>query len=358
MLMYGGTGISSGRTPITVSLPAGSAYVIPAGTWALELGQGVPYGSVTSYEVYDPQVGVWRTNGSSGAQPQWIASDGINHRLANQSGCVVGATVTSGGAGYSSAPTVTVNSGGATFTAVLGPVVNTVTVVNGGTSYTYAPTVIINPPPAGGIQATGYATLSGSTVSTVTIVDQGAGYSAGAPLVTLVNDPRDATGSGATATAALTGSGTVAALLCTNFGTPSGISTTGTLPTITLAGGGYTTIATAVPIMAWTATGYTLTSAGSGYQSAVLNAYAVASGTSIYKNPTFQGNGTRQRSCLINGNVSGGALTTGGTIYDPGIFAQSPTVVVVGATSGGATSVAIPVLTVGGTTDVALLLPT
>ena len=350
-LIFGGSGVGSGRNSTTINMQAGSSYLIPAGTWFLDLG---PY---TDYQVYDTQTGSWRTPGVSGPQTFWVSSDGVNHRLVIQTGCVVGATVTSGGAGYTSAPVVTINSGGSKFTAVLGPVLNTVTVVNGGTGYVYPPIVNVNPPPAGGVAASGYSTISGGVVTSVTVIDQGAGFSAGIPLVTLSNDPRDSVGTGATAVASLTGTGTVAALIPTDFGTPSGISTSGTLPTITLTGGGYTTIATAVPIMAWSATSYALTSAGSGYQSAIITAVATASGTAIYNNPTFQKNSLRSQAASINGNVSSGALTTGGTIYTGGIYAQSPTVVVIGATSGGATSVAIPTLTLGGNDDVALLLP-
>ena len=354
-MFFGGTGVTSGRNSQTVEMQAGSAFTIPAGTYALAPGGG--YGTYTTYEVFDSQTNIWRVAGSAGTDAKWVNSDGINHRLANRSGCAVAANVTSGGAGYTSAPTVTINSGGSKWIAVMGPVVSAASVVNGGTNYIYPPTVYINPPPDGGVPATGYATISAGVVSTVTITDEGAGYLAGSPLITLVNDPRDTTGNGATATATLAGSGTVAAILCTDFGTPTGISTSGTLPTFTMAGGGYTTIATAVPEMAWSATGYTLTSAGSGYQSAVINAYAVVSGTSAYTNPTIQSKAVRARSCVISGNVSAGALTTGGTIYDGGIFPQNPTVVVVGATSGGATSVAIPVLTMGGINDAVLMMP-
>ena len=364
-LLFGGSGISSGRSSTEITLQAGSTYVIPAGTWMINIG---PY---TTYQVFDLQTGIWRTEGSLGNFTGTVMSDGVNHRLANQTGCVVGATITSGGVGYTSAPVITMNSGGAKFTAVLGPVVSTVTVVNGGTGYTYAPLVNINNPPAGGVAATAYSTISGGIVTSVTVTDQGAGFSSGVPLVALVNDPRDTAGSGATAVATLTGSGTVGALLCTDFGTPSGISTSGTLPTITFTGGGYSTTAAAVPIMAWSATSYTLTSAGVGYTGgAVIQAYALASGTATYTNPTIQKTGVRLRPCVINANVSsGGALQTGGSVYDGGIFAQSPntlssvaSVYVVGGNAGNLTSAsvvanALPVLVLGGNNDVAVLLP-
>lgn len=365
MLAFGGPGIQSGRSPITVALQPGQTFLLPAGTSALELGL------YTKYQVYDGQTGVWRVAGDTGGASKWVQSDGINHRLANQSGCVVGATITSGGAGYTTAPVVTINSGGAKFTAVLGPVVNTITVVNGGTGYVYPPLVYVNPPPAGGVAASAYATISGSVVSSVTVTDQGAGYNTGVPLVTLVNDPRDTTGAGATAVATLTGTGTVAALLCTDMGTSSGISTAGTLPTITLTGGGYTTIAAAVPIMAWSATSYSVLSAGLGYitgGTVFYSATTVASGTATYTNPTIQKNGVRARPCNIGVQVSTGATTlvTGGTVYDGGVFPQAIVAgsqAIVGSAQTGvlvsasSTNVGGITLVYGGNNDVAVILP-
>jgi len=339
-----------------MEIQAGSSQLVPAGTWLLELGGA--YASYITYEVFDSQTNIWRVAGDAGGNAKFIDSDGINHRLANRTGCAVAATVTSGGAGYTSAPVVTINSGGSKWTAVLGPVVNTVTVVNGGTGYVYPPQVYINPPPAGGVPATGYATISAGVVTSVTVTDQGAGYTGGIPLITLVNDQRDNVGAGATAIANMTGSGTVAALLCTDFGTPSGISTSGTLPTLTLTGGGYSTIATAVPVMAWTATAYTVTSGGSNLNTfALINAYAVASGTAIYTNPTIQKLAVRSRTCVINATVSGGAIVTGGTIYDAGIFPQNPTTFVTASAITTGSSALNVGLTVGGTNDVAILIP-
>ena len=363
-LLFGGSGISSGRSSTEITLQAGQTYLIPAGTWAIDIG---PY---TDYQVFDSQTNTWRVSGDPGGASKWIMSDGVNHRLANQSGCVVGATVTSGGAGYTSAPVITINSGGAKFTAVLGPVVNTITVVNGGTGYVYPPLVYINPPPAGGVAATAYSTISGGVVSSVTVTDQGAGYNTGVPLVTLTNDPRDTVGTGATAVASLTGTGTVAALLLTDPGTPSGISTSGTLPTITLTGGGYTTIATAVPVMAWSLTSYTVQSVGLGYitgGTVFFSGSTIASGTAIYTNPTIQKNVVRARPCNVGVLVSSGATTlvTGGTVYDGGVLPQGFTTLQT-AVNAAQTGVLVSASAVnvggitpvyGGTTDVAVLLP-
>jgi hypothetical protein len=72
--------------------------------------------------------------------------------------------------------------------------VTSITVTNGGTGYTSAPTVVIS----GGVGATAVATVSGGSVTGVTITNNGYSYSA-VPVVTFIGGG----GSGATATAAI-----------------------------------------------------------------------------------------------------------------------------------------------------------
>ena len=70
-------------------------------------------------------------------------------------GFVVGATVTSGGSGYVTSPSVTVVGGhGTNATAVsqiTGGVVTSINIINPGTGYTNAPTIQIAPPPAAAV---------------------------------------------------------------------------------------------------------------------------------------------------------------------------------------------------------------
>lgn len=68
-----------------------------------------------------------------------------------------------------------------------------------GTGYTSAPTVTLSAPPAGSVQATATATVSGGAVTAITVVVPGTNYPS-APTVTLSGGG----GSGATAVAALT----------------------------------------------------------------------------------------------------------------------------------------------------------
>jgi hypothetical protein len=68
-------------------------------------------------------------------------------------GFVVGATVTSGGSGYSTSPVVTIlsNGGGSNATAIAtvsGGAVTGITITSAGIGYTNTPTIIIAPPPA------------------------------------------------------------------------------------------------------------------------------------------------------------------------------------------------------------------
>ncbi len=100
-----------------------------------------------------------------------------------------------------------------------------VTITNGGTGYTTAPTVTFSAPPAGGTTATGTATVSSSGfVTGITITNPGSGYTS-MPTVTFSASP-----SGTTATA--TAGGRVSGITITNGG--SGYATA---PGISFAGG-------------------------------------------------------------------------------------------------------------------------
>lgn len=73
-----------------------------------------------------------------------------------------------------------------------------ITVTAGGTGYTTAPTVTFSAAPAGGVTATGTATVAGGVVTGITVTNPGSGYIA-APTIAIAG-----VGSGATATATLT----------------------------------------------------------------------------------------------------------------------------------------------------------
>lgn len=360
---FGGPGVTPSLGSLvttTLDLQSGQVWQVPSGRWSIKPGK------YTSFQEYDPITGIYRTIGAgSTAAPQEIVfSDGTNYRLANQTGAPVGAVVTTAGSGYSSTnpPTVTASAGNSIWRAVVGGAIATaVTVTNGGVNYTYPPTVLFSAPPAGGVPATGYCTLSGGAVSTVTVVDQGAGYNA-PPTVTFVNDPREgvngvAFGVNAAAVTTLTGAGTITALLCIDHG--QGAQTA--IPTLAFSSGS----AAATAIMCWSITAYTVsaTTAGSGYQAPVIiSGYAQAPGGSAILNPTIQANLVKGRAAQIIGAVSATTVTaTGQTVLDGGVYPALPTLYAYGFVPLSAASSVQAVFTasaMGGQNDQSLVIQT
>lgn len=344
-----------------VTLQSGEvALLSPAGWYLIRLG------FYSTLQQYDPLTGMWW--GIGGGQFQggetWFYSDGANFRIANQTGSVVGALLTNGGTGYTSAPIVTASSGASIWKAVVGGAISTsVTVSNGGTGYTYPPQVLFSAPPniqqGGGIPASGYCTLSGGVVSTVTVTNQGAGYPS-APTITFVNDPRETnvpvalanstvtSGSGAAAVATLTGSGTITGLLCVDHG-QGGLTA---VPTLAFAGGGGASAA-ATAIMCWSITALTAGTAGAGLSGA--SAWITAEDNfpataAAYTNTDTQINLVRTRKADAKFTVTAGALAGSATIYDGGIYTSAPTVLVV-SNASVVTTAPVVTATMGGQTD-------
>jgi len=187
-------------------------------------------------------------------------------------------TVTNGGSGYTSPPTVTITGGGgtgATATATLSasaPVAS-LTLTNGGSGYTSPPTVTITG--GGGSGATATATIGGP-VASISVTNPGINYTS-PPTVTITGGG----GSGATATATLPPPMGIASLTLTNGG--SGYTSA---PTVGFTGGGGTGAA-ATATIGMSVASLTLTTGGTGYtsQPAVTftggggsGAYAVATG--------------------------------------------------------------------------------
>ena len=361
MGLFSGPGVTpslKGLTSNIVALQAGQVMLLqPAGWYNINLGK------YSVYQEYDPITAVWRTVGSGdvAGSVRFVYSDGVNYRIANQTGCAVGALLTNGGSSYTSAPTVTASAGGSLWRAIVGGAVNTtVTVTAGGSGYTYPPLVEIQAPPPGGIQASGYCTLSSNAVSTITITDQGAGY-ASAPLISLINDPREgvngvAQGTGAAAIATLTGAGTITGLLCIDHGNP-----VTSLPTLSFSGGGGSSAA-ATTIMNWTITSYTAGTAGVGLAGTVARVTAedaFPTTAAAYTNPTTQSNLVRTRSADIKAPISSGGITaTGLVVYDGGCYTSVPTPIVM-ATASVVTTAPVLTFAVGGVTaDVSATLTT
>lgn len=341
---FGGVGVTLPLNQLGTnqqSLLPGQVFNVPPGFFNMSLGKAL------TPQVLDPVMNIWRPIGENGSSYIQVDSDGNNYRIANQTGCAIGAVITNAGSGYTSAPAVTASAGGSSWLAIVGGAVNTTVVVNTpGSNYQYPPQVIIQAPPNGCIPATATAAISGGAVTGITITNQGAGYTT-APFVTLLNDPRDTTGSGASASVTLTGAQTVTGLLCTNHGTAQ----TST-PTLTFSGGGGSSAAATV-LMDQAVASITVTGAGSGYTDGSKQITTTGTGltslTPAYTNPATQQGLLRPASAFI---IPGGSTTfvaAGSVIVDPGHFFSSTGVqaVVTGAAGSGATVT----LTFGGVTD-------
>lgn len=333
-------------------LGSGETFLIPAGQWYVNNG---PY---TFYQVKDPITGLWRSTDQTPKAGALVTSDGANHRLANLTGCALGAVITNVGSGYTSAPAVAASAGASAWTAIVGGAINTsVTVTAGGAGYVHKPTLIVAPPPAGGLQATAVAVVSGGAITSVTVLDQGAGYTS-VPAIYVVPDPRDTVTTEAVLTPALTGSGTITGLVCTDHGQPQT-----SVVTLSFSGGGGSSAAATV-VGCYVATGITVGAGGAAYGNAqpfgVLTIDGrCAAAPGAVTNPTFGANLLQPRQAVIAGtSTAGGAITaTGARITDAGLFSAVPQGLVIAGGSGLATTVGQVTITIGGTDDLSFLQP-
>ena len=335
-----------------ITLAPGQGIPVPGGDWAINLGK------YTFLQVLDPVTGTWITNVTTPGM-EYVHSDGQNYRMVNLTGCPIGAVVTAAGSNYVQASTtVSASAGGSTWQAIVGGALNTsLSITSAGSGYTVPPLVLI-PAPTNvaltnpGVQATAYASISSGTVSGITVTNQGAGYLT-APSITLLPSPYDPNyGSivNATATATLTGAGTVTAVLCTNNGAAQASA-----PTLTIAGVGSSATATAT--MCWTATGASVSAGGAGYTTSteVTSLGGRPSATPVYTNPAIEAQILNPRQAAMSVAVAGTSITSIGTVYDGGIYAGTPTTLVL--TNAVATTAATLVLTLGSTADTSYIQP-
>ena len=332
MAIFGGQGVTlslGGQASNAIALQAGEAWTIPAGVYQIQVG---PY---TTVQQYDPITTIWRSVGDDSSAMKQIQSDGVNYRLANQSGCVVAAALTAAGSGYVTAPTVNIATTGAKGIAIVGGAVSSVTVTLSGANYVYPPEVVFATPPSPGVQATGYATLTTGAVTSVTITNQGAGYLT-PPQVGFINDPRDTTGQGATGVSVLTGAGTVTAVLITDHGNP-----TTSVPNITFTPTNGGSGAAATALMNFAVTAYVAGTPGAGFAGAyeviVAGTGMPALSGNAYTNPNTQQSLIRTKQATIIAALSSTGFTATGQI------------VMSGGVIGGTTSSTTAILLIGGT---------
>ena len=276
------------------------------------------------------------------------------------SGSVSSLTLLSHGSGYSSAPTVSFSGGGgsgAAATAALGFPVATVSVANGGSGYTSRPSATFSAPAAGGTTAAAATFLK---VTAIVPSSPGSGYTS-RPTVTISGGG----GSGAAATAVMkVGSATV-----TNGG--SGYTSA---PSVSITGGGGSGATATATISNSThrVTAVNITNGGSGYTSqptitfsggggssaaatAFLNVLSVtvtANGSGYTGRPsaTFSGGGGSGANAA-NGATTGTFLSLSSlTLSNPGNgYTAVPTVTITAAPAGGTNATASATLgAVGG----------
>ena len=253
----------------------------------------------------------------------WNATDLI------KVGCISTIGITNAGAGYTTAPTVTISApnqtNGVQATAVASISNASGTIISAqitavGSGYTSLPTVTIAPPTSQfGVQAQGSPTISGGTVVAIAITNPGSGYTT-TPSITITGGG----GSSATANAVL-GSGLVSAITITNPG--SGYTAT---PTVTISGGGATTNATAVAgflTFNTGAVGILLTNGGTGYTTApTVNITAAPGG------------GT---NATANAIVNGGVVTQI-VVTNPGAgYTSAPTITFSGGSGNNAAATGV-----------------
>jgi hypothetical protein len=162
--------ISTGGQPTSITSVASSTRVVGGGQGGLRLppvnSSGVSQGTGTN--PFIPIGANWVGIDPSGNV--WV----LSAKEVNASSGVLSLTVTSGGSGYTAAPTVTISGGGgsgATATAtVASGVVTSLTVTAAGTGYTSSPTVTFTPVSGGTGAAATANTATSQQTNWVTVV--------------------------------------------------------------------------------------------------------------------------------------------------------------------------------------------
>jgi hypothetical protein len=244
--------------------------------------------------------------------------------LYTKTAAVASLSVTNGGSGYSSAPTVAIAAHGtddavtgvtgaqatvtATVSAISGGAVTGVTVTDGGNSYTIAPTVSFS----GGGGAAATANIVDEAVDSISVTNGGSGYTS-APSVTLTSLAHF--GDEATATAAVS---SLSGGAVTGFTSLSGGAGYTSAPSVSFSGGGGSSAAASATLATLTAPVKSVT------VDEHLHGFH-ASAPSV----TFSGgggSGAAGTAVLEDGVVTSVTVTDGGSGYTsaPSAFFDSP----------------------------------
>lgn len=279
------------RTAFPVNLMPGQTFVIPNGSWACSPGR------YTLVQWYDTNSLRWRNFTAQPGQATFVDSDGTNYRLANLTGCPIGAIITNVGNGnvtngYASI-TVSPSAGNSTWGTLHGGSVNANCNVVAGGNYALPPLLVWQP---AANQTVPYVapmfncTMSGNAISTVSVVDQGAGLTA-VGSITVVQQPGDTNPGGGSVIVAgnnLTNSGNMTDIWVL---TPGQNGNTGlkSVPTLTF---GAPSSAAATVIMNFCVTGATGTAnVGANYGNAQVITIISANATQGTAGVTYGGAG-------------------------------------------------------------------
>lgn len=381
-VIIGGSGVGLSTAPIEVTLAGAQSMIVPSGQYIADVGR------YTVVQWLDPNTGIWRNRYPSHGARAPLVSDGTNMRLTNYTGCPAGAILTAKGTGYTNGVgtvAVTVSSGNSVWQAIVGGAFSSAVTVTTAGAYSYPPTIVFPAPPTGGLRATATAAIASSVISSITMVNRGAGWTGTVPTsialnntsttpasaffnpqsqqIQIVQDPRDTLAGGGviTLSSALADSGAITGLVMTDPGTAALTS----LPTLSFASG----VASAIVIMNWTVTGFTIGNAGAGYGNAQpiqITGTGLTNTSTAYTgdlNPAHNIGILTPRNFLISGvSTSAGAVSSATPVIEDagwGIQRVPDAVVVQGAGSASAIpSVnAILTMTVGATSDTSWLEP-
>jgi hypothetical protein len=315
-----------------LGLPAGEAVVIPAGEWIIESGPN------SFVQHLDPITGTWRDVSARTGQPDTVNSDGFTRRVANLTGCPIGAVVAGGGTGFAQGTAaITASAGGSLWQAIVGGSLTVSSIINPGSGFTVRPMVLIPDPPSasangiGGIPAVASCTLANATVSAVSLSNVGAGYTSATISALLVPSPFDTNlGSitNGTVNFILTNTGLITGALCLNQGAP--LAGPALALTLTAAGGAGSG-ATITPVIVQTIVSAGVVAGGVAWGDVAHPALITTVGgipvsVSAIGNPLVEFTAVRPRQAVLSGTCNAGGSITGVTIQDAGLFYGTPTI--------------------------------
>jgi hypothetical protein len=344
-----------------IMLSPGDALGIPTGDFLVDFGnycmlqQLDPLtGTYVGWTPARDQSGPYYSNGA-----QWL-------RVANLTGCPVGAYVAGGGSGFTQATAaLTASAGGSTWRPIIGGSLVVQTIANAGASFTFPGVLMIPDPPAfaangvGGVAATGYFAIANGTVSSVSLVGVGAGYVSGIITGLCLPSPWDPNYGAitpGTVNFTLGNAGAVTAALCTYNG-----SSLANLTNLTLtAAGGAGSGATITPLICQTVSATSIVAGGGGWGNVAAPAKVLTVGgggtAGAISNPYVDFSGFVPRDANITATCNAGGTITGLTVLDSGVFVAAATAAIVPGGTLPSTLASIA-LTMGGVRDTIRIQP-